>query len=222
MATSEQFTVRRSPRARRVRVRVEPDGSLLVTLPQAAKGSEADEAIAQLEGWIASRRAKLQQARNALVRPAGTLPYLSELLSVTEQAGRTRAHRSGEQLLVPADRRREQAIERWYRRQAKAEVGERLPAALAALGVEAGPISIRDQRTRWGSCSSSGALSFNWRLLLGPPQLLDYVVWHEACHLVVLDHSRRFWALLEEHRPDYREPREWLRRNGSALQLQLA
>ncbi len=211
--------MRRSPRARRVRVRVEPDGSLLVTLPQAARASEADEAIAQLQQWIADRRAKLMQARSILVRPAGTLPYLSELLSVTEQAGRSRAHRSGSQLLVPADQRREPAIERWYRRQAKAEVRERLVPALDALGVEAGPISIRDQRTRWGSCSSSGALSFNWRLLLGPPQLLDYVVWHEACHLVVLDHSPRFWALLQQHRPDYREPREWLRRNGSALQL---
>jgi predicted metal-dependent hydrolase len=55
--------------------------------------------------------------------------------------------------------------------------------------------------------------------LLGPPELLDYVVWHEACHLVVLDHSSRFWTLLEQHHPDYREPRDWLRRNGSALHI---
>ena len=219
MTTSEQFTLRRSARARRVRVRIESDGSLLVTLPQAAKASEADAAIAQLEGWIAARRANLQLARSAVERPAGTLPYLGQLLAVSEQAGRTRAHRSGDELLVPADDRRAGAIERWYRRMAKAEVSERLAPALDAFAVEAGPISIRDQRTRWGSCSSSGALSFNWRLLLGPPELLDYVVWHEACHLVVLDHSPRFWALLEQHRPDYREPRDWLRRNGSALQL---
>jgi len=219
VTTSEQFTLRRSARARRVRVRIESDGSLLVTLPQAAKASEADAAIAQLEGWIAARRANLQLARSAVERPAGTLPYLGQLLAVSEHAGRTRAHRSGDELLVPADDRRAGAIERWYRRMAKAEVSERLAPALDAFAVEAGPISIRDQRTRWGSCSSSGALSFNWRLLLGPPELLDYVVWHEACHLVVLDHSPRFWALLEQHRPDYREPRDWLRRNGSALQL---
>ncbi len=219
MAISEQFTVRRSQRARRVRVRVEPDGSLLVTLPQSASASEADDAIAQLGPWIAKRRENLRLARSALARPEGTLPLLGKLLMVREEAGRTRVHRSGQRLLVPADRRRDEAIERWYRRQAKAEVVERLRPALTALGVECGPISIRDQRTRWGSCSSSGALSFNWRLLLGPPQLIDYVVWHEACHLVVLDHSPRFWALLEQHLPGYREPRDWLRRNGAALNL---
>ncbi len=219
METIEQFTVRRSSRARRVRVRVEPDGSLLVTLPQAARASEADDAIEQLEGWIASRRANLLRARSVVARPDGTLPYLGELLTVSEQPGRTSAHRSGDELLVPADARSERAIERWYRRSAKAEVIERLAPALSALAVKAGSVSIRDQRTRWGSCSSSGALSFNWRLLLGPRELLDYVVWHEACHLVVLDHSPRFWALLEQHQPDYRAPRDWLRRNGSALSL---
>ena len=72
-------------------------------------------------------------------------------------------------------------------------------------------LTVRNQRTRWGSCSSSGALSFNWRLLLAPEPVLDYVVWHEACHLVVMDHSPRFWALLEHHRPGYREQRRWLR-----------
>jgi hypothetical protein len=62
-------------------------------------------------------------------------------------------------------------------------------------------------------------MSFNWRLLLAPEEVLDYVVWHEACHLVVMDHSPRFWALLERHLPDYREPRRWLRRHGATLVL---
>jgi len=219
VTSAEQFTVRRSSRARRVRVRLEHDGSLLVTLPQSADEREASEAVAQLGPWIASRRAKLGRAQSAIERPPGTLPLLGELLSVSQQQGRSRAHRQGDRLLVPGDDRQAAAIERWYRRTAKAEVLERLPTVLEALGVDAGPIAIRDQRTRWGSCSSSGALAFNWRLLLGPEALLDYVIWHEACHLVVLDHSPRFWALLERHRPDYREPRDWLRRNGPALQL---
>jgi hypothetical protein len=65
-------------------------------------------------------------------------------------------------------------------------------------------------------------MSFNWRLLLGPEDVLDYVIWHEACHLVVMDHSRRFWSLLERHRPGYRAPQRWLRANGTALVLPAA
>ena len=76
-----------------------------------------------------------------------------------------------------------------------------------------------NQRTKWGNCSSHGNLSFNWRLLLGPEAVLDYVVWHEACHLVVFDHSRRFWDLLEGQLPGYAGPRRWLRDNGAALVL---
>jgi predicted metal-dependent hydrolase len=80
-------------------------------------------------------------------------------------------------------------------------------------------LTIRAQRTRWGSCSPTGALSFNWRLLLAPEEVLDYVIVHEACHLKVPDHSDRFWALVEQHCPDWRRHARWLRRNGSALTL---
>ena len=80
-------------------------------------------------------------------------------------------------------------------------------------------LTIRGQRTRWASCSRSGAMSFNWRLLLAPEAVLDYVVWHEVCHLEVMDHSPRFWALLERWCPDYREQSRWLRRHGQTLVL---
>jgi predicted metal-dependent hydrolase len=78
-------------------------------------------------------------------------------------------------------------------------------------------IRIGDQRTLWGSCSTSGTLSFNWRLVLAPLEVADYVVVHELCHLRVHGHSRRFWALLERHRPQFREHRDWLREHGPEL-----
>jgi hypothetical protein len=111
------------------------------------------------------------------------------------------------------------ALERWFRRAARDVMVPKLDAAAAALGRPYARLSVRGQRTRWGSCSSTGALSFNWRLLLAPEPVLDYVVWHEACHLLVMDHSPRFWRLLESHLPAYREPRRWLRANGAALIL---
>jgi predicted metal-dependent hydrolase len=85
------------------------------------------------------------------------------------------------------------------------------------IGVEYGRIRIGGQRTLWGSCSPRGTLSFNWRLALAPPDVLDYVVVHELCHLRVPNHSRRFWELVERHRPHWRQQRDWLRVYGPEL-----
>ncbi len=93
------------------------------------------------------------------------------------------------------------AVERLYRRLARDEVAARLDAAVAQAGASYSGLSIRAQSTRWASCSAKGAMSFNWRLLLAPEPVLDYVVWHEVCHLEVRDHSPRFWALVERRCP---------------------
>ena len=85
------------------------------------------------------------------------------------------------------------------------------------LGVRYERIQVRDQRTRWGSCSTRGTLSFNWRLVLAPFEVLDYVVVHELCHLREPNHSRRFWGLVESRRPCWREQRGWLREHGAEL-----
>jgi predicted metal-dependent hydrolase len=85
------------------------------------------------------------------------------------------------------------------------------------IGVEYRRIRIGGQRTLWGSCSPHGTLSFNWRLVLAPVEVLDYVVVHELCHLRVPNHSRRFWALVERHRPHWRQQRDWLRCHGPEL-----
>jgi predicted metal-dependent hydrolase len=212
------YTVRRSARARRVRVAVDADDGVHVTLPARAREREAALAVAELRPWIERRLAEVRAARERLSVPAGHVPYLGSHLALAPAAGRVRAHRRGDVLHVPADDARP-AIERWYRRAARDEIAPRLDAAVAALGRRYEKLTIRGQRTRWGSCSTTGAMSFNWRLLLAPEPVLDYVIWHEACHLVVMDHSRRFWTLLERHRPGYRGPQRWLRANGTALVL---
>jgi predicted metal-dependent hydrolase len=124
----------------------------------------------------------------------------------------------GGKLLVPEGDHRP-ALERLYRRLARREIAARLDAAVASVGASYSGLSIRSQRTRWASCSASGGMSFNWRLLLAPEPVLDYVVWHEVCHLEIRDHSRRFWALVDSRFPGWREQRRWLRVYGGTLVL---
>jgi predicted metal-dependent hydrolase len=213
-----EYTIRRSPRARRVRVRVDPYEGIEVVIPQRATKREAQAALKELRPWIDKRLEEASKARERLASPPGTVPFLGAHLRLHYEESRTRAHRKRDGLHLPATNA-QLALERWYRTQAKAEIAPRLDTATQALGRPHTALAIRNQRTRWGSCSSTGALSFNWRLLLAPEPVLDYVVWHEACHLVVMDHSKRFWALVERHVPGYREPRRWLRHNGAALVL---
>jgi predicted metal-dependent hydrolase len=85
------------------------------------------------------------------------------------------------------------------------------------IGVEPARVQIRDQRSRWGSCSTRGTLSFNWRLVLAPFDVLDYVVVHELCHLREPNHSSRFWKLVEQRRPEWRAQRDWLHEHGPEL-----
>jgi len=194
------------------------DGEVEVVLPRRAPARAAATAVAQLAPWIARRLAETARARAAVAARGDALPYLGARLELRPQAGRTRVRRDGDALLVPAGDAL-LALERWYRRAARAEIAPRLDHAVAELGTSYAQLVIRDQRTRWGSCSSTGALSLNWRLLLAPEPVLDYVVWHEACHLRVPDHSRRFWALVALHCPGFDEPRRWLRAHGATLVL---
>ena len=152
-------------------------------------------------------------------------------MSVRVEPGRQRDHvaRRGDELrvalpadperLLPSENALREALERWYRKRARAEVAPRLDAACARAGTSYTRLQIRGQRTRWASCSSNGAMSFNWRLLLAPAEILDYVVEHEVAHLERLDHSPRFWRLLASRCPDWREHEAWLRRHGHGLKL---
>jgi predicted metal-dependent hydrolase len=216
--TPFEFRVRRSPRARRVRVSVDGAGEVEVVLPKRAPERAAAQAVRELTPWIERRRRTLARAAAEIARPEGTVPFLGEDLRLVPQPGRERVHRRGNDLLVPK-RDAEAALERWYRRQARAEIAPRLDAATARAGTSYSGLTIRGQKTRWASCSTTGHMSFNWRLLLAPEAVLDYVVEHEVCHLERMDHSPRFWALLESRVPDWREHARWLRRYGPTLVL---
>ncbi|MDE7247138.1 MAG: M48 family metallopeptidase [Lachnospiraceae bacterium] len=111
------------------------------------------------------------------------------------------------------------ALEKRYIEAAREYFPKRVSYFQPLTGGSYDRITIRDQKTRWGSCSAKGTLSFNWRLMLAPPAVLDYVVVHELCHLTHMNHSAAFWALVESVCPDYRVHRKWLKEHGNELTL---
>ncbi len=202
-----------------MRVTVDATRGVEVVLPRRAPEREAAAAIRELRPWIERRVAEIAGARAEVAARGDTVPYLGETLALRGETGRSRVTRRGDVLLVPDGDQRTPALERWYRRAARSEITPRLERACALAGTSYAGLTIRGQRTRWASCSRSGAMSFNWRLLLAPEAVLDYVVWHEVCHLEVHDHSQRFWRLLSARSPGYREHVRWLRINGATLVL---
>ena len=110
-------------------------------------------------------------------------------------------------------------LEKKYRQAAKRYIYERVEYYIELTGGHYSSIRIGDQKTRWGSCSSNGTLSFSWRLMLAPPRVLDYVVIHEICHLKYMNHSKEFWDMVSMYDPDYKEHRKWLKENSDKLVL---
>ncbi|MBJ7354851.1 MAG: M48 family metallopeptidase [Thermoleophilaceae bacterium] len=223
------YSLRRSTRAKNIRITVGTDGVVL-TLPGRTAERHGHEFIRERSDWIARTLAKIEAADEIVasrsLSDGTTVPFVGwdlVLRLLDGPSGRvTLKPASGELWVRVPDTRRETvaaALERWYRRQAKEVFAERLDAVVARNGTSYERVAIRDQKTRWGSCSSSGTISFNWRLLLAPESVMDYVIEHEAAHIEVRDHSARFWALMDQRVSDWRDSRLWLKRHGGTLRL---
>jgi hypothetical protein len=211
-----EVRVRRNARARRMVLRVSHVANApVLTLPPGASLRGARAFVRDHEDWL--RRHLASSPARDPVRPGGRLPFRGgELVIERRAAGRTaiedgRLLVAGPEAAVPA---RAAAFLRELARQRLAEAAAR---HAARLGRAAGRISLRDPRGRWGSCNAAGDLMFSWRLILAPDAVLDYVAAHEVAHLEEMSHAPRFWAVVERLRPDWRDQRAWLRRNGAAL-----
>jgi predicted metal-dependent hydrolase len=222
-----RYLLRRSARASNIRITVGEDGVVL-TLPEHTAERHGHSFVAERADWINRTLAKIEATDEIVARrtldEGSTVPCLGDELTLRIEHGSSgHVRRVGEELrLRIPDRRRETvaaALERFYRRQAKEILTARLDAAVARNGTSYQRVAIRDQKTRWGSCSTSGTISFNWRLLLAPSAVVDYVVEHEAAHLEVLGHGADFWALIDARVEGWRDSRLWLRRHGTTLRL---
>ena len=207
-------TVRRTARARRLSLRVSRlDGRVTLTLPHHTPLSEALSFAEERLDWIQSARSGLDA--EIAVGPGVALPIEGREVTVAEGTGR-RVLREGPKLMV-----RGPHVGRTVKTYLKALARDRLAQAsdtyAAAMGARYNRLTLRDTRSRWGSCTSDGNLMYSWRLIMAPPDVLDYVAAHEAAHLIHMDHSGDFWGLVAAHCPDWRRQRDWLRSQGPGL-----
>ncbi|MCB1389221.1 MAG: M48 family metallopeptidase [Rhodobacteraceae bacterium] len=206
--------LRRSARARRVSLRVSRlDGAVTLTLPARAGLQGALAFLHERRTWIETAMAGLDGP--VAVGPGVALPVEGRLLTVTGAAVRS-ARIDGDLLLVPAPRPAAAALA-FLKLRARDRLAERVAAHAAALGRPAGRLTLRDTRSRWGSCTASGDLMFNWRLIMAPPRVLDYVAAHEVAHLAQMNHSPAFWAEVTRLFPAHAEARRWLKAQGAQL-----
>lgn len=232
------FTLRRSPRARSVRLVIHPERGVVVTVP-AGRVSRADgerrarEFLVQREPWVRRHLAR-HAAQTAVIvgrggaRDGGTVLFRGRLHTVRVVPAVRGVRRSEvvrfadtDELIihrVDRDTRLDAAIlAAWVRDEARTAIDQAIRPHAAALGVTPTSVGVRDPRTRWGSASPGGRLSFSWRLVLAPPEALDTVVVHELAHLRVFGHGPSFWRLVATRRPDHRIWRRWLHEHATEL-----
>ena len=217
------FEVRRSTRARRARIVVHPWDSVEVVLPTRAAASEAERLMRNHSAWVLARIAERPAVPPPLMDGA-EVPWRGDRVILRVRRGRGVARLvDGELTIAASDPDDPAAVQRALERAARAEARRLLELEVAEtaaeLAVRPSALAVRDPRTRWGSCTTQGRLSFSWRLVLAPPAVLRYVAVHEVCHLVEPNHQPPFWALVDQLMPDYREHRLWLRRHGSTLRF---
>ncbi len=212
-----EITLRRSARARRFSLRVSRlDGQVVLSLPLRARESEALAFARSQEDWL--RAALARMPLRAVVGIGSVLPL--EGCEVTLRPGTGRVlRREGDSLLVPGDPALAGArVAAWLKVQARDRLAAASDRYAAQVGRRFSQLSLRDTRSRWGSCTADGRLMYSWRLIMAPPSVLDYVAAHEVAHLVEMNHSDAFWAVVGRIYPGWQVQRAWLKRQGGALQ----
>lgn len=219
-------------RRRTVRIRVAAADRLEVAAPLGFADAEVAALLRTRAAWIARQLDKLATVAasplNAAVEPGAELLYLGRPRRLTVLSGstaRAAVALEEERLFVhlpagPAEERDAAltaALRRWYAEQARAVLTERTTYWAGVLEVRPQRISIREQKSRWGSCSSRGNVNYNWRVVMAPPEVVDYLVIHELCHMRAPNHSAVFWELVAQADPGYKEHRKWLRGHGALL-----
>jgi predicted metal-dependent hydrolase len=217
--------VKRSARARRYTLRVRAaTRDAVLTVPARGSITAAKDFANRQAGWLAARLAKLPSTTD--IAPGVTIPLRGEPHAILHDGAMRGSVRLGctadgaPAIIVsgPADFARRRVLD-FLHKEAAADLAKATRRHAATLGVSIQRITVKDTKSRWGSCSSTGAISYSWRMIMAPAFVLDYLCAHEVAHRLEMNHSVRFWRIVQKLYPDFERAEAWLKRNGAALHL---
>ena len=210
--------LKRSSRARRFSLRVSRlDGKVTLSMPLRAREGEALAFLKGHEGWLRQTLSAMPASSLQTVGHGAVIPVEGQGLTITPATGRG-VRVDGDRLLVPGDPATVgPRVAAWLKVLARDRLATASTRYAGLVGRQYSSLAIRDTRSRWGSCSPDGRLMYSWRLILAPPPVLDYVAAHEVAHLVEMNHSDAYWAVVERICPGWQRHRSWLRDRGGEL-----
>lgn len=225
------YTIKQSYRTRSIRLEIRRESGLTVVVPRKYTPKQVEDILLQKARWILRHLTAGKPLQMPLFKPApgngDSLPYLGKTieLSVTAEAGKYTTARFTDGRLVIAltsGVKTAPVLEAWYRMQARRVFTQKADTFKVIMGLSYKAILIRGQKTRWGSCSASGNITLNWKLLMAPPEIIDYVIIHELAHRKHMNHSQKFWQFVEHYCPGWKESRKWLVKHEDQLKSSAA
>lgn len=215
----QDITIIRSMKRRSISLHVEPDGSIVVKAPTLVPKFAINHFVANNQEWITKRQNELK-ARSVARKP-NTYLYLGKTYELAIRTNQKEIIELEDKLYIGTANKtyKQKYLLSWYKQQARKVISERVYHYAKISGATFTSIKLMNAKTRWGSCSSEKTLNFNWKLIMAPLPVLDYVVAHELAHLTEMNHSRDFWETVRKMYPLYREYRTWLKRHGHTLSI---
>jgi len=220
------YTLKQSYRTRSIRLEIRRESGLTVVVPRKYTPKQVEDILVQKSRWILRHLNGGKPLQMPLFKPSpghgDSLPYLGKTIEivVTAESGQYPAARLTDgRLLISLTSGANTAslLEKWFRAQAKLVFTQKADTFKVIMGLSYNAILIRGQKTRWGSCSPRGNITLNWKLLMAPPEIVDYVIIHELAHRKYMNHSRRFWQFVERYCPRWKAGRKWLVKHEDEL-----
>lgn len=225
------YIIKRSLRAKYVRLEVRPEIGLIVIIPRFYSPERIPELLGEKLRWVSASLKKYEHierlTRDKVLQGGDTVLYLGRDIEVVTRL----SNGNGDSVNLEENRlvislkaesnRLDQALEQWYRVQVAQLIPQKVDRLSLDMGLTYARLSIRGQKSCWGSCSRKGNISLNWKLIMAPEEVIDYVIIHELAHLKELNHSRMFWQLVSEYCPEWRQHKKWLRDHSAELTAQI-